>query len=303
MAAPTAPTLTTLVAEALKKAGNSNPSSDLTDRAEDKWMEEIKADIWGKVQGKKLKPLLTSRITVLTDGQPQYDRASDFEEDDGKNAMELMWGDKAGTADAGSTTSITFPSTANYTDDIVGRRLVITSGTGQGGIAWITAYNTSTRVATLGPALTTAPASGSGYLIVEASKPLTQRSLERVRQDGTLKLRGEPAYFVPLESGGSRSFLLAPVPYRNISGLSFVLQEWYYVHLLKADLDGDVVERTYLEWRNVYEAGLIWKSYIDDEDDQKNVQFGIYQRELKRLIGNDAYGNNQSDLHVRVLDY
>src|SRR3990167_7579410 len=240
MAAPTPPTLATLVAESLAKAGQSNPSSALTTRAQDKWMEEIKADIWKMTMGKKLKPLLTSRVSVLTDGQPQYDRASEFAEDEGKNAMELFWGDKAGTASDGSTTSITFPSTVSYTGDIVGRRCIITSGTGVGGIAWITAYDTSTRIATLGPTLTTGPISGSGYLLVESSKPLIQRTLERLAQDKILSLRGEPAFFAPLESAGSRGFVLAPVPYRNVTGLVYVIYERYFSHLLKVDLTSTV---------------------------------------------------------------
>jgi hypothetical protein len=266
-------------------------------------MEEIKADIWKKIMGKKLKPLLTSRVTVLTDGQPQYSRADDFEEDEGANAIELFWGDKAGLADTGSTTSITFPASVAYSTDIVGRRIVITSGTGQGGIAWITAYDSTTRVATLGPTLSVAPAAGSGYLIIDATKPLTQRSVERLTQDGLLQARGEPCFYASLEHEGARALLLAPVPYRNVTGLVYVIHERYFAHLLKLDLAGAPITRTYLEWRSVYEAGLKAKSFADDNDDRETAQFVIYQKELKILIGNAANDGGQSDLQVHVTDY
>ena len=57
----------------------------------------------------------------------------------------------------GSTTSITLSSLASSTNsdsNYVGKTLYITSGTGQGSSATITAYNGSTKVATLGTAIT-----------------------------------------------------------------------------------------------------------------------------------------------------
>jgi len=45
MAAPTAPTLSSIVSEALAKAGYPIPSAALTTRASNQWMEEIKDDL------------------------------------------------------------------------------------------------------------------------------------------------------------------------------------------------------------------------------------------------------------------
>lgn len=81
----------------------------------------------------------------------------------------------SGQADAGSTTTITLALTStganNYTE-YVGKNIFITSGTGSGQEGTITAFNVSTRVATVS-GLTTAPAGDSTYTI---GRPKTDAS-------------------------------------------------------------------------------------------------------------------------------
>jgi hypothetical protein len=81
----------------------------------------------------------------------------------------------SGQADAGSTTTITLALTStganNYTD-YVGKNIFITSGTGAGQEGTVTAFNVSTRVATVS-GLTTAPAGDSTYTI---GRPKTDAS-------------------------------------------------------------------------------------------------------------------------------
>ncbi len=71
-----------------------------------------------------------------------------------------------GSAQAGSTTTITLAAGASAVDNIYnGLLLTITSGTGSGQSAIIVGYNGTTKVATLAGVLTTAPAASSGYSI------------------------------------------------------------------------------------------------------------------------------------------
>lgn len=80
MAAPTAPTLTSIVTEGLKKAGYASPSTAMISRASGEWMEEIKADI--ALVNKRLKTLQASASgTTTVSGSSTYALASDFGEE------------------------------------------------------------------------------------------------------------------------------------------------------------------------------------------------------------------------------
>lgn len=74
---------------------------------------------------------------------------------------------ESGTAQAGTTSSITLASGASaVTDYYVGKTVSVTGGTGSGQIAEITAYDGTTKVATV-RGTWTAPASGSTYDICD----------------------------------------------------------------------------------------------------------------------------------------
>lgn len=79
MAAPTAPTLSSITTEALKKCGYSSPSAAMLTRAQDEWMEEIKADI--ALVEKRLSALMrTTSASATVSGSGTYDLPSDFGE-------------------------------------------------------------------------------------------------------------------------------------------------------------------------------------------------------------------------------
>ena len=75
-----------------------------------------------------------------------------------------------GVAQAGGATSLTLQSTASATDSIyVGSLLTILSGTGSGGTREITAYNGTTKVATVDSAWSVTPDSTSAYAVIPSS--------------------------------------------------------------------------------------------------------------------------------------
>lgn len=72
-----------------------------------------------------------------------------------------------GVAQAGTTSTITLASTASATDSIyVGSLVTILSGTGSGDTSEITAYNGTTKVATVSPNFSVAPDSTSAYAVI-----------------------------------------------------------------------------------------------------------------------------------------
>ena len=75
-----------------------------------------------------------------------------------------------GIAQAGAASTITLDAGASsITDYYVGLAVAITSGTGAGQIRTISAYNGTSKVATVSAAWTTNPASGSGFALVQAA--------------------------------------------------------------------------------------------------------------------------------------
>ncbi len=80
------------------------------------------------------------------------------------NAQPLI---ATGTAQAGAATTLTLAAAdAGTLNQYIGCSVVIISGTGAGQVRKITAYSNTTKVATVGSAWTTAPASGSVYAVV-----------------------------------------------------------------------------------------------------------------------------------------
>lgn len=74
----------------------------------------------------------------------------------------------SGTATGGSTTTVVLAVGASAVDDFYkGMQISITSGTGAGQKSQITAYVGATKTATVSPAFSTAPATGSGYTIFD----------------------------------------------------------------------------------------------------------------------------------------
>ena len=75
-----------------------------------------------------------------------------------------------GAAQAGGATTITLNATASsITDYYVGLAIAITASTGAGQIRTITAYDGTTKVATVDSAWTTNPANGSSFAIIQAA--------------------------------------------------------------------------------------------------------------------------------------
>jgi hypothetical protein len=118
-----------------------------------------------------------------------------------------------GTAQSGASTTITLDSGASsITDYYVGLAVAITSGTGAGQIRTITAYNGTTKVATVDSAWITNPANGSVFSIVQAassgggggggSGDASQATLLLVKAKTDLITAGNVAYSGPVTASG-----------------------------------------------------------------------------------------------------
>ena len=130
-------------------------------------------------------PDSTSVYAVLATNTPRIDTglAVTVGTNNDKTGYSLSGTDSSisnsGTAQAGSSANITLAAGASATDSLyVGEVVRITSGTGAGQARVITAYNGTTKVATVDRAWITAPNSSSVYSVVSTSSPQIDTSLQ-----------------------------------------------------------------------------------------------------------------------------
>jgi len=163
MSAPSQPTDTSIVTQAYKDFGISSPSSSQIARAISDGIEWVKRDLMNL--GHEWKFMVKSSYIITSIGTNNYAVPTDYLK---FLSARILEGTTTGTAQAGSTTSITLASGSTFSQsNVQGKTIVITGGTGSGQAAQIASYNSSTKVVTFDAAITTAPDSTSTYLIVE----------------------------------------------------------------------------------------------------------------------------------------
>ena len=299
MAVPTSPTRTTLAEEGLRKAGYSSPSSGLITRAEDFFINEVMNDIW--TLAKKPKFLHTTAILVLTEGQSRYANPTDYSSD---MEMTLMFGERSGIAQDGSVDSITLAVDDSFVStDIVGRDILIPSGTGKGSMSQCVTYNDTTKIATVSPDFTTAPVNGSGYLVISTHKHLQQTpSFEFDRIVDNETELGEPTHFMPIGSANEGEFILYPVPFTTNDGL-FALRLRYYANIMELDLTSTLISTIYSRLRNVFIAGVKAKQLEDDDDNRQQIAKQEYNSILQAVILREQYGMDLTNMNMVVGDY
>ena len=297
MAAPTAPTLITITTEGLKKAGYSSPAALLA-RAKGEFMEEIKNDIVNIER--KLTSLQATSIMVTSNGQSRYALPVDFLSD---LTIVLLDGSVTGTAQAGTTDSITLAADDDSgSSDRIGKEILITANTAAGSMSQITAYNATTKVATVTPDFNTAPDNTSTYMLVERYRPLSQHpvwELDKVRRSST---RNTPISYFPTGDANDGEICLDPIPFRD-SAVPWGIQLRYYADLMELDLAGTLMATLYKKWRNVWTLGVAAKQLRSDDDNRQEVMVNRYFQELEMMVNREKYGYDLTNLQSTVLGY
>lgn len=294
MPVPSNPTLEELVREGLAKAGESSPDSDLLERAEEQWIEEIKNDIWEL--GKKPKSLHVTSYGVFQQGQSRYSNPSDFSSD---LSLTILDGAVRGTAQAGSVSSVTLAaSDPSDESSIIGKGIIILSGTGQGSYSQVTNYDSDTKIATVTPNFNTAPSSDSEYMIVDQEYPVEQRPVFENDRNTNSTILGLADRFYPTGDEDYGEFILNKAP-DKVYGARLR----YYANLMKIDTDSTLMSTLYLRWRSIWIEGIRFKK-IDDEDDDRSQEAEVrYRRKMQAIISRESYGMDISNIVDQVTDY
>ena len=307
MSLPTDPTLATLAAEAIQKAGYSSGTSQYTallTRAQTYWAEEVKNDIFGLVKNPKF--LQKTGVVPLTAFKAKYSFPSDFST---PISATLVSGTVSGTAQAGAASTITLASTDSMSAaDAEGKEIVITGGTGPNQIRQIIDYNATTKVATVDQAWGTNPSSDSTYFIVDSYDKLQEEPVWNYDAAASIPSTGYPfSYYPEGEKASSQTaanytggFIVSPTPDTTYS---YAVKIRYYIDMMKVDLDtatDPTITVLYRRWRNVWIQGLFVKALQNQDDNRYAGEFQVYDRLLKSVQAKETYGVDMNDLRMRV---
>ena len=305
MTIPTQQTLDTLTVEGLKRAGHHGESAGtaLQTRAEG-WVEEIKWDVWSSLQGRKLKCLMATAYGVTTDGISRYALPDDFAE---FYNVTILDGTHTGTCQSGSTTSSIVLAAAEDIDEDTaqGKMLLITGGTGIGGCSEIDTYTVGTVTATLTPSLnTSAPTSGSTYMIVDKNYPLIEKEIRLRDIEPYPYSKDIPKYYFPIgqavaDSDETGEFVVMPTP-----DDTYGVQLRYYVNLTLTDLTSNLMATLYRRWANLWIQGVLVRCLQHDRAsmDKYTTELKVYQHMLERTVANEPLASGLSNLTMTVTD-
>lgn len=292
MSAPSLPDIDDIVEEGLAKARNLTPSNAKLTRAKNIWMEEIKSDI-ARIARRPRWLQITSH-GIINKGQSRYSNPTDFGHD---LSLTLLDGNVTGTAQGGSSSTITLQAGTSISDsDIVGRDILILSGTGAASLSQCTAYNTTTLVATVTPNFTTAPASGSTYLIVTNEYPVTAGHVADNDMGKTLS-RQKPTSFSQIGDEDYGEFIFNFPPDKTYGA-----RLRYYADIGRLDLTGSHIQTLYFKWRNLWTLGIKFKELSENDETDSLEAKQDYLRELN-LLRADQYGMDLNTQQAQVVDF
>ncbi len=300
MAAPTAPTTTTLATEALKKAGYSSPSTTQISRALTEFIQEIKNDIWLLI--KDAESLRSSWTIVTSKGLAEYSFPSEMASCE---SAKLLDGLTTGVCQAGgSTTTAILASDLSVTEDwLQGKQIVIylTATPTTAYIGQCTGFDTSTKVATISPAWSPSPDTTYSYLIIEIDYPLEVGPIWDPDSEYYPMAKQRPISINPIGIKGTGNaqdkFITFQTPDK-----AYGLQLGGTVNLMKMDEASDLHGELLYRWRNIWVQGIKAKQMEDDDDDRAMNELQKYQMLLSALSSRESYGMNLSQLQVTLSD-
>lgn len=274
MAVPANPSVTSIVTQALKRAGRTTPTAAQITEATDHALQEVKADIMLKAPTHS--NLVATVTSVTTRGQQRYAVPDDFNR---FVTLKLLNGpdEWRGTVQTGGTSSVTLAAglTASVAD-LEGKYILITSGPGIEEYREIVSYTPATRVAIVDLPWLNIPTTTSTYLIVNQTHqlfPIT--AIEDFEKIETPSYLDVPVYATEF----NQEFLLHPIPDKSTYGLL----NRYYVDLSKLDETGDLFIQLLREWRSLWIQGIAVKSMQRFDEDRYQTELGTYNFMLDSL--------------------
>lgn len=287
------PTLTELITEGIKQAGESEPSTALLTRAEESWAEEIKSEIMNTLRDARF--LHVTSYGIAQKGRSVYPYPSDFGHD---LSITLLHGSETGTAEGGSTNTITLPAGTNYSQSqLQGKWIGITSGSAAGSIGQIVSYSAS-RVAAVVPDFAESPGDDSVYMIVNNEYPVLGGPIFQRDAKVNVALMGLPEKFYPLGDADDGEFIFDRAPDQT-----YLMRIRYYLDLTLVSATSTRMSTLYRRWRNAWVSGFKAKMLDQMRSVTANGEYAKWQRHIRQIVAFDQDGKNIRNLTERVSDY
>ncbi len=273
MTVPIDPTATSIVIDGMERALLRTPTASLITKGMG-FLQEVKADIMLKAPTHP--NLLITATTVTTRGLQRYTIPEDHNV---QQSITLLDGPDTyrGTAQAASGSTITLDAVLSANDnDLAGKYLIVTSGSGLEEYRQILSYTPGTYIATLDNTWMSDPVLGSTYLICTQHTQLwpldTSSQFDRIDNPTMLG--------VPQQASLSgQEFLLYPVPDK-----AYGLINRYWADLSMLDEDGPVFIQLLREWRSIFVQGVTVKTMQRYDEDRYQGELQVYNFMLDSLV-------------------
>lgn len=268
MALPIQPTRKSIVAEAFSRQGIANPDPDVTFRAENEWLEEVKMDVAGDRDWHDLE---STQILILTPWTNQYNFDYHF-----RSQVAVRWyGGSSETGLVVSATSNTVTLDRPLTQDDRGKRIFIYYGTGIRENFQILTVNGSTAV--LSGSWFAIPDATSAYVIPtdECLIPGPHADIRRLGQVSTDKIQEWDVF--------EESFHVWPTPQDQPQ----ILALRGIVDITGVDLDSPRHSNILRWWREVIILGLRMKIQEEHDDEVLPTTMALYERKKLDLRKKD----------------
>jgi len=176
---PGDPSVQDIILQGMKEGGQTTVIAGGTAYTEFKayQFDTIKSEMWAKCKTDKL--LETTSVLIANVGTSAVTLPTDF---DSEVSLVIYDGEDPyrGTAQAGASSTMTLASSFSDTQEAMwGRYLFTTSGTGSGQFRQISAYDDTTKIATVSEAWTTQPDATTTYLVATYAKELRRQDYYR----------------------------------------------------------------------------------------------------------------------------
>lgn len=280
MAIPSNPSVSSIVTEALKRAGRTSPSAAQISDTTEHQFREVKSDLTQR--SSRHSSLETQYVTATVDGQSRYTWPTDA---DDIRSLTLVYAPTddywQGAATAGSPTTITLD--ASFSQDVAnvrGRFIYLLGGTGVNQFAQVISYDNTTKVATVDRTWVTSPAAATIYHLGVSHRKIF--TFDKPWGFDTLYApfsRGTPFRAAPV----GREMWLDYAPDRI-----YALWWDYWANLDQLDEAGSVFIRHLREYRSLWIQGIATKVMQRYDEDRYQLELQVYQNMLDAYAGYSA---------------
>lgn len=298
MASPALPTLANIVTEGLFQANEEHPSAATTSRYQTEVMEQLKNEVWKACQQPKV--MQTFAYGILTPGQSRYSCPSDFSSD---MSASILWGSVKGTAQGGSQTTIILdPTSTQSLGDVLGKEVLIISGTGIASASQIIGLSGSAPSITLTvtPGFAVSPDGTSEYMICDQQWPLKFDHISEFYRKSRPSSLDRPRTAYPIGDEDFDEFILDVAP---DSTNTYGIKMFYYGNIMKTDLDSQLMSRLYQDWRNFWIQGIKAKHLMLNDDTRGPSEWNSWMQEVNKLVATAMYGTDLHEMAQVVTDY